>query len=102
MDDKEMKVLLGSLEDRSIPPAGLKESMLRDILVSSGVSADETGSDDYEYKLGVELGFLQRLFFEKPLRAAGILSASLSAILWAIFRDGYVNLLAGFIGTVAR
>lgn len=84
MDDKEMKMLFQTMEG-ALPPDGLKESILEEILKDAGA-------------IGDEFSFLQRLFFFKPLRPALVLAVSLSALLWVIFRDAYINLLFGFIG----
>lgn len=92
MDDKKLKEIFNTLCNDNMPPEGLKESMFLDILQKTGEQYRETEPSV------VELNFWQCLFFEKPLRAAATMSASLSAILWVIFRDGYINLLSGLIG----
>jgi len=85
MEDNQIKNLLSSLEG-SIPPDRLKEKMFYEILQS-----------DRNLKI-LPLTTIQRVFFERPLRAACFLAVILSGTLWAFLGNGYANIFSGLVG----
>ncbi len=85
MDDKKLEILMGSLEG-STAPDGLKGKILKNIL-----------DWDFETEL-IQLTPFQRMFFEKPLRAASIMAVAFSGTLWAVLGNNYTSLISGLVG----
>ena len=75
--DKKITDILRSAEGMQ-PPAGLKEKILNSMLPALNDR---------------ELGWFEKLLYSSPLRAAGVFSVSLSAVLWAVFGSNYPALL---------
>ena len=83
----QFQKLFASLgRDSENAPEGLKEAILQNVLNSKQENR--------------QLSFLQRLFFTRPIIAAGSFSCVLSLALWGIFGNAYLNLLSGFLSGV--
>lgn len=85
MNERELKNLMTSIDVPAQPPEGLKESVLQKTM-SEKVRREPV------------LSVFERLVFEKPLRAAGLVSAAVSGLLWAITGSGFPALISGLIG----
>ncbi len=86
MSEKEFERIIKSIERDVVPPQGLKEEMLLKVLMQE----NSTGNPD--------MTKIDRLIFEKPLRAACVLSILISGILWAVMGNGYTNILNNVLG----
>ena len=86
-NDLQFQKLFASLDRNSgTAPDGLKETILQNVLRSK---QEEQA-----------LSLLQRIFFIRPLVAAGSLACALSLTLWGIFGDAYLNFFSGFLSGV--
>lgn len=85
MNERDFINLLTSIDAPATPPEGLKESVLKNAM-------QKKNSPE-----AVLTGF-ERLIFEKPFRAAGLVSAAVSGALWAILGSGFPALVSGWIG----
>ena len=85
MDDKSVNKLIKTIQRNIEPPAGLKDKMLKEIML--GNKNDRV----------LQLSPFEKFIFEKPLRTACALSPAISGILWALMGRGYSNILLSFI-----
>ncbi len=85
MNERDFTKLLTSIDAPDTPPEGLKESVLKRVMQKKN-SAEAVLS-----------GF-ERLIFEKPVRVAGLVSAAISGVFWAILGSGFPALVNGWIG----
>ena len=86
MGEKELERMIKSIERDVVPPQCLKEEILVKVL-----KQDDSDSNPAMTKI-------ERLIFEKPLRAACVFSTLVSGILWAIMGNGYMSILPNIIG----
>lgn len=81
MKDKDLELLIKSIENDIEAPAGLKKDILEKILF-------QTNTIDPPV-----LTRLEQFIFEKPLRAACMISPIISGALWIILGNGYTGML---------
>lgn len=81
MNDNEFKKLIGKINTQVTPPSGMKDKILNNIFEMEGPALT-----------GVE-----RLIFERPLRAACALSVFVSSVLWAVMGSGFTGILSGLV-----
>jgi len=85
MNERDFENIISSIDVPAKPPEGLKEAIL--INATSHPVLPE-----------LDLSRLERLIFEKPLRAAGLVSAAVSGVLWAVLGSAFPALVSGWIG----
>lgn len=85
MQDKIIRELIKSIDIEVEPKTEVKDRILSNIISNRDVSED------------CMLTSLQKIFFLRPLRTASCLATIVSAILWVIFGNGYINILASII-----
>jgi hypothetical protein len=85
MKDKELRKIIKTIDTGTAAPEGLKEDLLKKVL-------------SMEIRTGTALTLFERFIFEKPLRAACIISIPISGTLWAVTGSGFVKLLSGILG----
>ena len=84
MKEKEMEKLIKTIEAGTVPPDGLKQNILKNIMdKANGVAL---------------LSPFEKFIFEKPLRAALAAGFSVSGFLWAVFGKGFADFFGGIIG----
>lgn len=83
MNDKEFENLMKSIDTEVMPPEGLKEKIL--------------GNTMLQYFEEPVLNSVERFIFEKPLRAACILSITISVALWAVLGNDMVKVFSSII-----
>lgn len=83
MDDKEFEKLMKSIDTEVMPPDGLKEKIL--------------GNTMLEHSEEPVLNSIERFIYEKPLRAACILSVTISVALWAVLGNDMVRVFSSII-----
>jgi hypothetical protein len=86
MSEKDFQRIIKSIDSETAPPQGLKERMLEQILI-----LEENDSSP-------SISKIERLIFERPLRAAFAISAVISVILWIAVGNGYTSSLSYLIG----
>lgn len=86
MSEKEFERMIKSIEKDVVPPQGLKEEILVKVLMQENSNSNPVMTK------------IERLIFEKPLRAACVFSTLVSGILWAIMGNGYTGILPNIIG----
>lgn len=82
MKEKELENIIKSIDTEVTPPSGLKEKILVQVL----------------NKESPALSGFERFIFERPLRAACVLSIFISGVLWAVMGNGYAGILSGLMG----
>lgn len=86
MNEKDLERLLKSMDTEMAPPKGLKEDIYARVC---------TQEDCYKT---LNISRFERLIFEKPLLASGVLAMALSAVFWAAAGSGYTDILYNIIG----
>ncbi len=81
MKDKDLERLIKSIEDNIEVPSGLKKDILEKILFKTNVNDSPV------------LTRLEKFIFEKPLRAACMISPMISGVLWIALGNGYTGML---------
>lgn len=85
MNERDFTNLITSIDAPATPPEGMKESILKK-------------ATSHRVPQGPVLSGFERLVFEKPLGAAGLVSAAVSGVLWVILGNGFPALVSGWIG----
>jgi hypothetical protein len=85
MKDSGLEKLIKMVDSAVVPPEGLKEKLLTQVLASE----DETN---------LMITPFERFLFEKPLRAASCISILISGLLWVVMGSGFEKLFISMIG----
>ena len=85
MNERDFTNLLTSIDAPATPPEGLKDSILKSAMQKKNSTT-------------LVLSGFERLIFEKPVWAAGMVSAAFSGALWVILGSGFPALVSGWIG----
>jgi hypothetical protein len=86
MDDKTLGKMIKTIEKDIKPPVHLREKILGEIT-----------KERWENNL-LYMNPFERFIFQKPLKAACVLSAAISGFLWAVMGSGYSDILFSVVG----
>ncbi|WKY43212.1 hypothetical protein Q5O14_11125 [Eubacteriaceae bacterium ES2] len=84
MNSREIERLIKTTDVEVIPPKGLKEKLLYKVI-------------PLEHKTELVLTSVESFFFEKPLKAACLISIPISGALWVVLGSSFAQLLCSVI-----